>query len=372
MVYVLGCGMVGSAIAKDLAAYVPVCVADRDKHALDRVASTDNIRTVQEDLSSPKKVKKLIKDADLVIGAVPGFMGFETLKTVIEAGKNCVDISFFPEDPFDLDNLAKKKDVTVITDCGVAPGMSNMIIGHHNTEMDIESFECLVGGLPAVRTLPFEYKAPFSPIDVLEEYTREARFMQNGEIVYKPALTDPEPVEFDGIGTLEAFNTDGLRTLLRTMNIPDMKEKTLRYPGHRQLMKHLRDMGLLSEEPVSLGKQQIKPIDLLTKLLFPLWKLEPDEEEFTVMRVTLRGSIEGKQKTVRYDLLDRYDAETGVSSMARTTGYACTSAAQLVINKSFDRKGVSPPEFVGADAAAFANVLAYQKARGIIYVKTES
>lgn len=156
-------------------------------------------------------------------------MGFCTLKTVIECGKDIVDISFFPEDPFKLDQLAKEKKVTAVVDCGVAPGCSNLILGYMASILDvIESFSCYVGGLPRIRTWPYEYKTPFSPSDVIEEYNRPARLVDNGKVVTQPALSEVELIDLPGVGTLEAFNTDGLRTLIRTMKVPCMKEKTMR------------------------------------------------------------------------------------------------------------------------------------------------
>ncbi len=129
------------------------------------------INTIVADLSSQSEIKKVIKDFDLVIGALPGFMGFNTLKSIIEAGKNVVDISFFPEDPFLLDKLAKDKNVTAVVDCGVSPGLSNIVLGYHNKKMKVNNYRCIVGGLPYKRDWPFQYKAYFSPIDVIEEYT---------------------------------------------------------------------------------------------------------------------------------------------------------------------------------------------------------
>ena len=368
---VLGSGMVGKAIAKDLSLNYEVTVVDINKKSLEPLKSEKNIKLVEADLSSEKKIKKAVKNADLIIGAVPGFMGFKTLKAVIESGKNIVDISFFPEDPFELDNLAKKYDVTAVTDCGVAPGMSNMICGYHSTLMEIESFECLVGGLPYERNLPFEYKAPFSPVDVLEEYTRPARFVENNSIITKPALSDPEFINFKGIGTLEAFNTDGLRSLLKTMKIPNMKEKTLRYPGHRRLMEIFRDAGFLSDDPVKFGKEMIRPVDFTSKIIFPLWQPDPEQDEFTVMRITIKGRSDNKNTTIVYNMLDRFDKKSNISSMARTTGYACTAVANLLIDKKYTRKGISPPEYVGSDNNCFTSVIAYLKDRSIDY-KVES
>lgn len=145
-----------------------------------------------------------------------------------------------------MDTLAKQKNVTAIVDCGVAPGMSNWVLGHYNTQMKIQEFECMVGGLPMQRIKPWEYKAPFSPVDVIEEYIRPARYVVNGEIITRPALSDAELIDFPVVGTLESFNTDGLRSILFTMkHIPNMKEKTLRYPGHIALIQSLQKPGFL-------------------------------------------------------------------------------------------------------------------------------
>ncbi|HHS14226.1 MAG TPA: saccharopine dehydrogenase [bacterium] len=367
----LGCGMVGTAMAADLAQTYHVLAADQSEDALKRLVKKASVEAVRADLSNPKIIDELIKKADLVVGAVPGYMGFQTMKRVLESGKNMVDIAFFDEDPFLLDKIARKNHVTAVVDCGVAPGISNLILGYHAGQMELDSFECLVGGLPVIRSRPYEYKAPFSPIDVLEEYTRPARLKENGKVVTRPALSEPELVEFPALGTLEAFNTDGLRSLLKTQSVPNMKEKTLRYPGHIEIMRVIRETGFLSKEPVDVMGHSIRPLDLTTRLLFPLWKLGDSEPEFTVMRIILIGRQANVIKKIRYDLLDRYDAKTGFSSMARTTGYSCTAAAHLILNGDYSREGISPPEFIGTEPGCFEKMMAYQEARNIHYVRTE-
>lgn len=366
-IIVFGAGLIGKAIAMDLAQKHQVTAVDVNAQNLKKLVAHPSIRIKQTDLSNPKDIRAIISDYDLVIGALPSFMGFRTLKAVIEAGKNIVDISFLPEDPFELDDLAKKKNVTAVVDCGVAPGMSNMILGYHNSQMKVERFDCMVGGLPVTRTLPFEYKAPFSPIDVLEEYTRPARLIENSQLVVKPALSEPELVEFEQIGTLAAFNTDGLRSLLTTMKLPFMRERTLRYPGHAGLMRTLRESGFLNKEPIEIDGKKVRPIDLTARLLFPLWKLGENEEEFTVMRIEIEGTENGVKKKMVYNLLDRYDKETQTSSMARTTGYSCTAVANLILDGDFTRKGISPPEFVGAEEKCFERVMGYMGERKVKY-----
>ena len=367
-IVILGAGMVGRAIAIDLAKKHDVISTDINKKNLEKLVSINDIQTIKSDLSKSENIKDLIKDADLVISAVPGFMGFETLKTIIESGKDVVDIAFFPEDALQLDALAKEHNVTAIMDCGVAPGMSNAILGYHNTKMIVENFEFYVGGLPVKRTLPFQYKAPFSPIDVIEEYIRPARFVIDGEIVIKPALSDTELIEFEKVGTLEAFNTDGLRSLIHTMNIPNMKEKTLRYPGYIDQIKLMRDYGFFQTEKVEIDGKRISPINLTSHLLISKWKLADDEPEFTVMKIIIDGIENNKKVNYTYELYDKFDAETQTSSMARTTGYSCTSAVELVLNGDYTEKGLFPPEFVGAKNDCLEKMLAYQKDRNINYI----
>jgi len=366
-VIVLGAGLVGKAMAIDLSKTFDVTSADINEEALGFVAQ-HGIKTQKVDFTNLTQLAAALQPFDLVVGAVPGFMGLQTVRTVIEAGKNIADISFFPEDPFQLDELAKKKNVTVVTDCGVAPGMGNIILGYHYHRMKITDYECLVGGLPVVREWPYEYKAVFSPIDVIEEYIRPARYVQQGAVIVKEALSDPELIHFDGVGTLESWNSDGLRSLIKTMpGIPNMIEKTLRYPGCIEYLRVLRESGFFSYEAVDIKGVKVRPIDVTAKLLFPKWKLKPGEEEFTVMRIRIVGEENGKPKTYQYNLLDRTDKATNTLSMARTTGYTCTAALNLIANGTFDRKGICPPEYVGEKEENFQFVVNYLKARGVHY-----
>ena len=367
-IIVLGAGLVGSAIAIDLSKKHDVTSVDLNSGSFSKFADYQEIKTVQADLSNKETVKSLVSGFDLVIGAVPGFMGYQTMRTVIEAGKNMVDISFMPEDFLELDGLAKKHNVTVVADCGVAPGMGNIILGHHNEKMQVKSYECLVGGLPVIREWPYEYKAVFSPIDVIEEYIRPARYIQNYEMITKEALSDPELIHFDGVGTLESWNSDGLRSLMQTMNnIPDMIEKTLRYPGCIEYLKVLRESGFFSYDEIEVNGTKIRPIDVTAKLLFPKWKLKEGEEDFTIMRIVVEGIENGKEKKYTYNLLDRFDRENNIISMARTTGYTCTAVANLILEGGFDNRGVNAPEMVGKGENNLAYILKYLAERNVIY-----
>jgi len=329
---VLGCGLVGGLIAKDLAKDedFQVTVADIDEGKLNKLTKETEIRGIKADLSDSSDIKKIVTEQDIVIGAVPGFLGFNMLRSVIEAGKNIVDISFMAEDTLSLDDLAKKKGVTAVVDMGVAPGMSHMIVGYVDSLMDeTESATILVGGLPVIREWPYEY-----------------RLIECGKIVEKPALSELELVNLSKIGTLEAFNTDGLRSLLYTIKIPSMKEKTLRYPGYAEKMRMLRETGFFSDTPIEVGGVKVKPIDFTSKLLFPKWELEEGEEELTIMQVIVQGKKEGKKLKYTYDLLDYYDKDEKATSMSRATGFPCAIMARLVAQREFQYPGVCPPEYI--------------------------
>ncbi len=367
---ILGAGMVGRAMAIDLAAKYDVTSFDINHQSLQILSQKNStIKTIKADLSNYNNYNLLLKDFDYVISAVPGFMGYQCLQAIIKAKKKVVDISFFSENALMLHQLAIENDVTAIVDCGVAPGMSNLILGYYNERMKITSFECMVGGLPKKRIYPFEYKAPFSPIDVLEEYTRPARYVENGKIVTRPALSDAELIDFDKVGTLESFNTDGLRSILFTMpHIANMKEKTLRYPGHIALMQGLIKAGFLSTQTINFKGQQVSPMEFTSTLLFDQWKLGENEEEFTLMQI----NISDNKKTICYNLYDEYDAATQTSSMSRTTGYTCTAALNMLIEKVFTAKGVFPPELVGKDETCFNFILQYLAERNVNYTRLEN
>jgi saccharopine dehydrogenase-like NADP-dependent oxidoreductase len=277
---------------------------------------------------------------------------------VIKAGKSCVDISFFPEDARGLNELAASRGVTAIVDCGVMPGFGGMLAAYFSVRVDrAERLRILVGGLPVERHWPLEYIAPFSPVDVIEEYTRPARLREGGEIVTREALSEPELVELPEAGELVAFNTDGLRSLLHTLDIPEMAEKTLRYPGHYDAMWQLKQLGFLGTEEVEVAGKRIKPVELTGKLLSEAWHFKPGTRELTVMRVEVEGELEGRRKLLRCDLYDMTDPATGDLSMARTTGLTAVFAARLLAGDRLPKQCVGPgiifPELLGLDSQAF-------------------
>lgn len=350
-IVVLGAGRVGKVIASDLSKDFEVTSADISQSALESLGARFPVKTRVTDLADRQAIGEMIRHADLVVCAVPGFMGFQTLKTILEHGKNVVDISFFAEDAFELDELARSRGVVAAVDCGVAPGISDYLAGLHAGQMQIEHFEFLIGGLHFHRTGPNAYLPTFSPVDVWEEYTRPARYVRDGKLVTMPPLSEPELVDFHMGGhdlVLEAFNTDGLRSLITTMKgrIPNMREKTLRFPGHIGYIRHLQETG--------------KPWTPET------WKPGEDEDEFTIMRINFRGSQQGQPKTITYNMFVTRDEKTGFSSMSRSTGYSCTGVARCVLDGRYGRKGISPPSYIGEAPGCAERILKHLTERGVV------
>jgi len=366
---VLGGGRVGHAIVRDLAADddFSVLVVDVDPVAVEELTEF-GADGIVADLSRPGAVAKAVAatGADLVVGAVPGFMGYQTVERVLKEGRPVVDISFFPEDARGLEPLARGADVPCLVDCGIAPGFTNLVLGRMEAELDETfSFQAFVGGLPVERTWPWDYKAPFSPGDVIEEYVRPARLRREGREVTLPALSEPELVNFPGLGTLEAFNTDGLRSLLHTCTTPNMVEKTMRYPGHAERMRMLRDAGFFSSREIQAASGSVRPRDVTEALLFSAWQFEEGEPDLTVMRIVVEGAKDGTRVRHTYDLLDYYNPDTETSSMARTTGYTCTAMVRLVARGLWSDPGLATPEIVGRNAACYRSVLDHLEARGV-------
>ncbi len=366
-IVVLGGGLVGRVMALDLAREPDfhVTVAEREEPVLARLKA-EGLDVLPLDLADDDAVRRAIAPADVVVGSAPGHMGFRLLRLVIEAGKPYADIAFMPEDFLRLDGLARERGVTAVVDCGVAPGLSNLLCGRAEHEFEaLERLLILVGGLPKRRTWPFEYRVVFSGVDVIEEYLRPARWVENGSLVTKPALTDVEPVDLPRVGTVEAFNTDGLRSLAQTLHAPFMKEKTLRWPGHVEKLRMLRETGFLSQEPLEVGGARVRPYDLTTRLLFDAWRLEPGEADLTVMRVEASGTAGGKRQTWTWDLYDEADPATGYHSMARTTGFPCAIVARMLARGELRRPGVQPPERLAGDDRFFARMMEELRAGGV-------
>jgi saccharopine dehydrogenase-like NADP-dependent oxidoreductase len=231
--------------------------------------------------------------------------------------------------------------------------------------MKVTRYECYVGGFPKARNAPFEHKSAFPAIEVLEEYAAPGNRVEDGKVVVEPMLDETATIDFKNVGSLACINSNGLRTLLRTMDIPDMFEKTLRYPEHVELMRTFRDAGFFNVTPIQVNGASVRPLDVTAKLLSPFFEYGPDDADLTVMRLVISGEEDGKPTTYTYELYDEYDPATKTLSMARTTGYTCTAVARLVLDGVYSQKGISPPEFVGRVDGCRERVDKYLEDRGV-------
>ncbi len=378
-VIVLGGGMVGSVMALDLASDVgyEVTVADGNREVLARLSARSEGRILtnnEVDFASPESITMAVKDHDIVVGAVPGSLGFSMMGAVIRAGKSMSDISFMGEDYFRWDGEAKKAGVTLMEDVGVSPGFSNVIIGRTVNELDkVESVDIYVTGLPLEPVEPFNYKFVFSPDDCIEEYVRPVRLKRDGKVIEMPALSENRNYRFEVPGVdlpeMEGFLTDGLRSLIRTIPAENICEKTLRYPGTAERLAFLRDVGLFSTEPVNVKGQNVAPRDLFAAIAYPRMQLGDREKEFTFLQIEVRGTSGGKNLLHRYKVYDERDERTGFTSMARTTGFPCVIMARLIAEGLVDMPGVNAPEAIGDNPVAVDRFISEMENRGVKVLK---
>ncbi len=369
---VLGAGMVGSVMAEDLITDEgrEVAIVDVSAERLARVAKRTGgaVKTIEADCGNPEVVKEIVSGYGIVLGALPSRFGYATLEAMIDLGKPFCDISFMPEDGWNLDPKAIEAGVVALFDCGVAPGMSNLLAGLAAHKLNpCRAIDIAVGGIPRDPKPPWNYKAGFSPYDVVEEYLRPSRVIEDGRMVVKEALSEPELLEFEELGTLEAFNTDGLRSLADTIDVPNMRERTMRWPGHRDLALAVRETGLFDENPVEVGGTQVIPRDVTCHQLFKVWSYDQGEADLTVMRVTGEGDLDGVSTRLTWDLLDYYCPDSDQTSMARTTAFPCTICARMIEDGTINEPGSYSLERVASRDDIVQKLLDGLESRGVIY-----
>jgi saccharopine dehydrogenase-like NADP-dependent oxidoreductase len=359
-VLILGCGNIGSVAAEDLAnsmSSIKVVVADKNEARAKDVAEKirkDNVSWIQLDITNHKKLVDVLENFDLAMGFLPGKLGYRLVSACIKAKKDLVDVSYMPEKPPELNDEAVKANVTIIPDCGLAPGISNVLVGHAVAKIDkVQAVHIMVGGLPEKPVPPLGYVITWSPENLVDEYMRKVTIVKEGRKVEVEPLSGLEEVDFPGFGKLEAFYTDGLRTLLHTItDVHDMWEKTLRYPGHAEKIKLLKSLGFFEEEQIAIEGVGVSPRKLTVKLFErKLWR--PEVKDVVVLRVEVLGVKNGKKTHCAYHLLDRYDEKRGVTAMARTTAYPASIMAQFMLKKAIKEKGVVPPERIGMSKELF-------------------
>lgn len=375
---VLGAGMVGSVIAQDLARddEFSVHLLDANERALAQARDrTPALRTSRIDVADRAALERAIRDADVVVGALSSNVGYEALATLVDLGAPVVDISFFSQNALMLGDRAKATGARVVFDMGVAPGMSNMLAVHAANSLDVcERVDVIVGGVPQHPMPPYFYKAAFSPRDVLEEYTRPARVVEDGAIVEKQPMSEEEPIEFAGVGSFVAFLTDGLRSLALNPIAPTMREMTLRHAQHTPMMRFLRDAGFFSQTPVELPAAEgvgALPIDMTAAIMLPAWQYDPGEADLTLMRISAAGTRAGKRLRIEWELIDEYDAAADTSSMARTTAFPAAIVARMLAAGEIDASGVHAPEALVAHEGAVDQLLDAMADRGVRYTHKE-
>jgi len=372
-IIVLGCGNIGSVVARDLAESLPtaqIVMADMNKKRAEEAASRtsrDNVSWIQTDASNFHELVNRLKKFDLSVGALPGSMGFQACKASIAAKVDMVDVSYMPEDVMTLNKAALKAKVSVVPDCGMSPGLGNILVGHAISKLDrVESVHILNGGLPEKPVPPLGYVVTWSVKDLLDMYSRKVAVVKEGKITRVEAMSGLEEITVPEIGKLEAFYTDGLRTLLHTVkDVKDMWEKTLRYPGHIEKIKLIKALGFFDEKLVEVGNLHVSPRELTARLFERKLRI-PEVLDIVAMLIKVSGTMNGRKVTDTYQMLDRYDEKHRVTAMARTTAYTASVVAQLVAKKALEEKGVVPPERLGMREKVYRAFMSAMKKRGIM------
>ncbi len=368
----IGCGHIGSIMVRYLSESIPsaeIVVSDTILDRAEQVVASidrDNLRAVQLEVSDYDELINLLTGVDLAIGLAPGRRGFLSMKACIDAGVDMVDLSYMSEDPLTLHHSALKRGVTVIPDCGFAPGLSNILVGKAVSMLDhVESVRIFVGGLPEKNIPPLGYKVTWCVEDLIEEYVRVSVIVENGKKIEVRALDGIEMVEIPRVGLLEAFYTDGVRTLHHTIKgVNSMWEKTMRYPGHAEKIKMLTELGFFDETPILLDSGLEATPRELTIRLFEKRLSMFDLKDLVAMKIEVDGILSGQGTLYTYHMLDFFDEEKQITAMARTTAYTASIIAELLLKGVIKEKGVVPPEKLGMSALV-TDILNELKLKGI-------
>jgi len=371
-ILVLGCGNIGSVVAEDIGqnlSSAQITIADTNEDRVKGVASRigrDNVSWTKVDALNHDELASTLGKFDLAVGALPGVIGYRVCKAAISAGKDIVDVSYMPEDVMTLHQDALEAEVSVLPDCGMSPGLGSILAGHAVSKLDrVESVHMINGGLPETPVPPLGYVITWSVNDLIDMYCRKVTIVKKGKTVEVEAMSGLEEIRFPGVGKLEAFYTDGLRTMLYTMKgVKDMWEKTLRYPGHVEKIKLLKTLGFFDAEPLDTENLNISPRQV-TAALFERKLKRRDIPDIVVMRVEVRGLRNGNRATYAYHVLDRYDKQHQVTAMARTTAYTASVTAQLLAKKTIREKGVIPPEKLGMNKEFYSDYVQMMKKREV-------
>jgi lysine 6-dehydrogenase len=348
---VLGSGMMGEAIAQDMADCKDVdevLLTDLDKKKVEVAVAGLRSKKVygsRLDVKDIQSARKLMKGFDVAVCALPEGLNIYVARAAIGAHVHVVDLAYGSM-MLSLDERAKNAGITILVDCGVAPGITNILAGYGASLMDdVEDIRIVCGGLPQKPLPPLDYSITWSTRGLIDMYCERTKVVRNGRIVEVEAMSDLERIDFPGIGELEAFATDGLSTLLMTMKgkVRNMVEKTARYPGHAEKILAMRSLGMFETKPVVVGGVKVVPRDMAIAVLDKSLKHD-DMKDLIVLRVDVSGKKGGKHSERSFVMVERYDEKRGVTAMARTTGYTAAIVARMIGRGEIIDRGIVPPE----------------------------
>lgn len=372
---VLGGGLQGSACAYDLLQNTSVdkvvvadLLVDRLPRFLEQLRNDARLQLVQVDARDSDALRDLLRNVDCCLNALPYYFNLEVATLAVSAGVHYADLGGNTAIVFQqlqLDEIARARNASAIPDCGLAPGMVNILAAESIRQLDeADSVKIRVGGLPQNPVPPLKYQIVYSLHGVLDYYTTPSWVVREGEPRQVDALSEVEPVPFpDPVGELEAFHTaGGLSTMPWTYQgkVRTMEYKTLRYPGHAAIMRAIRSLGLLELAPINVRGQSVVPRDLFIACAEPRLR-KPEGRDLVALRVEAEGRKEGQPQRVIYDLLDYADEANGISAMERTTGFSLSITGQLQV----EGKARSPGVFTPDQAVPAAAYIAELDKRGI-------
>ena len=365
---VIGVGMMGSAIAWDLARSDDVDhvkVADASQQRLDAVKKRlgDRVAVRRVDVFDGAQLRRFLEGCDVAVSALPHGVVHSADVAAVQAGAKLVNIAF-EDEQLALDGSAKKSGATLVPGCGLAPGLSSILVAEGARRLDDASEgHVLVGGLPQKPLPPLSYRLVFSVKGLVREYLT-ARIIRDGKIASVEPFSEVERVRFPKLGTLEAFFTDGLGSSLFTLtHLKELDERTLRWPGHADKIRFLIDAGFFSDEKLTVDGAEVSPVDVSSAILQKVLS-RGGPEDLTVMRVQVVGTSRGRRARIIFNLLDYYDETDGITSMGRTTGFTAAIVARMLGRGDISGNGVLGPE-VALDGRCVRRLISELASKGV-------